>query len=204
MALQNLKEQYEDLRVFRASYSKVAEKQLDEIRETGPHCWGHAGEMETSNDLPQQDGTHPESERRARVAVSARGRETEAGIRRSDVWHGGKGRAHAGCGRRQPCRSGARHPKRQILSDIGPSDYPLSKSRRAHAFEHAIIFIGSIVLCQPLETVGAGHRFKTEQLPPYWGIQLAGGLQPHGKPGPVDADTARRHGLSLHQHCKLA
>ena len=78
MALQNRKEQYEDSRVFRASYWKVAEKQLDEIRE-GPHGWGHAGVMETSNpvkaDLPQQDGTHPESERRARVAVSAHGRE---------------------------------------------------------------------------------------------------------------------------------
>ena len=32
----------------------------------------------------------------------------------------------------------------------------------AHALEHAIIFIAPIVLCQPLVTVGAGHRFKTE------------------------------------------
>ena len=72
VALQKLKEQYPDSRVFGVAYWKVAQTRLDKIREAGPHGWGHAGEMETSMmlvirpdlvkaDRPGKDGTHPES-----------------------------------------------------------------------------------------------------------------------------------------------
>ncbi|MEE2657270.1 MAG: creatininase family protein [Candidatus Latescibacterota bacterium] len=92
VALQKLKEHHEESRVFGASYWKVADRQLDEIREAGPHGWGHAGEMETSMmlvirpdlvkaDLPHRDGTHPESQYGERVSQFLRMDEmTELGI----------------------------------------------------------------------------------------------------------------------------
>ena len=72
VALQKLKEKYEESRVYGVSYWKVAQERLDQIREAGPHGWGHAGEMETSmmmvirpdlvkGEVPARDGWHPES-----------------------------------------------------------------------------------------------------------------------------------------------
>ena len=72
VALQKLKEKYEEARVYGVSYWKVAQERLDQIREAGPHGWGHAGEMETSmmmvirpdlvkGEVPARDGWHPES-----------------------------------------------------------------------------------------------------------------------------------------------
>ena len=72
VALQKLKEKYEEARVFGVSYYKVAHERLEKIREAGPHGWGHAGEMETSmmkvirpdlvkEEVPGLDGWHPES-----------------------------------------------------------------------------------------------------------------------------------------------
>lgn len=92
VSLQKVKERYPDSRVFAVSHWKAAEPLLDEIREAGPHGWGHAGEMETSlmlairpdlvkGELPPRDGTHPESEYADRVSQFLRMDEmTEQGI----------------------------------------------------------------------------------------------------------------------------
>ena len=92
VALQNVKECHPDSRVFAVSHWKAAQPELDKIREAGPHGWGHAGEMETSlmlalrpdlvkDDLPQRDGSHPESEYGDRVSQFLRMDEmTEKGV----------------------------------------------------------------------------------------------------------------------------
>ena len=92
VALQKLKEKYPDSRVFGVSYWKVAHERLEEIREAGPHGWGHAGEMETSMmlvirpdlvkaDRPGLDGSHPESEHGEQVSQFLRIDEmTELGV----------------------------------------------------------------------------------------------------------------------------
>lgn len=92
VALQKLKEKYPDSRVFGVSHWKVAQERLDEIREAGPHGWGHAGEMETSMmlvirpdlvkvDRPGRDGSHPESNHGEQVSQFLRMDEmTELGV----------------------------------------------------------------------------------------------------------------------------
>lgn len=92
VALQKLKEQYPESRVYGVSYYKVAHQRLEKIREAGPHGWGHAGEMETSmmlvirpdlvkEEVPGKDGWHPESEHGEEVAQFLRIDEmTEQGV----------------------------------------------------------------------------------------------------------------------------
>ncbi len=92
VALQELKEQYPESRVYGVSYYKVAHRRLEKIREAGPHGWGHAGEMETSmmmvirpdlvkKEVPGKDGWHPESEHGEEVAQFLRIDEmTEQGV----------------------------------------------------------------------------------------------------------------------------
>ena len=129
VALQKVKERYPDSRVFAVSHWKAAEPLLDEIREAGPHGWGHAGEMETSlmlairpdlvkEELPARDGTHPESEYgRPGVAVPAHGRDDGTGdLRGPDLRLGGEGGAHVRGDRRLPRRHRRRPSERQALT----------------------------------------------------------------------------------------
>jgi creatinine amidohydrolase len=72
VALQKLREYHREAQVYGVSWWEAAHPQLEQIREAGPHGWGHAGEMETSmimairpdlvhTDRLQADGIWPES-----------------------------------------------------------------------------------------------------------------------------------------------
>ncbi|MCY4603454.1 MAG: creatininase family protein [Gemmatimonadetes bacterium] len=77
VSLQRLMEKCPDARIYGTSW--FAYDELGQIREAGPHGWGHAGEMETSvmmalhpewvkADRLQKDGHPPQSERAGQVA----------------------------------------------------------------------------------------------------------------------------------------